>query len=577
MVAKARWGLEDMRALIALLLSLLASGASGQTYGQPQLGLQQGTTTPVLVIFDGTQNVSIGQLNTVAHTWSPIVSGNLTVPSNLTVTGSTTLGTLSAGAGGFTVDATGNTTLAVGKILTVGGGGNPGTIGGYASGDGGNVLRTFNSKIGDFVSVKDFLTVGQPDGVTDNTAQIGAAASAMCSRSPQGKVLFFPAGTYVVSSVITVSCGLVWQGDGIGVTTIKYSGGVSGVQWVVPGYPAFRSNAHVQGGGIRDMTFTRTDGMTSTAITVQGFQNWTMRDMAFNNPYGTFYSSGNEHLNIEKVFVTGGVNIDWNFFGDLSGLTASGAACSTGNPDCSTRSDFIVIRDVENIDNTLTSVGFEIKGFVATVMMDHVANEGPLTPLDVECQAGLNANMGQCPAFITLDDFQAEFYHGYINISDFLDFKCIHCYWYGDATSSNSNNAYVHCANYCGSTVPVGKFMLSDSLVFSTWNDNIVMNQVYDINIWKSYISAGNVSNGGYSGLNLCSSGGVGTCPMVHVQDNTFCTVDGYAGAHPLAHPVAVNGDVVDAVVTGNSFRGCAAGVFSAVTGTLVNANNLGP
>jgi hypothetical protein len=75
-----------------------------QTYGQVIWGQQQGTTTPNIVIFDGTNNVSIGILNTIAHTFvptlpsvfpsggtypSPIFTGTAT-GANLTLSGNLT-------------------------------------------------------------------------------------------------------------------------------------------------------------------------------------------------------------------------------------------------------------------------------------------------------------------------------------------------------------------------------------------------------------------------------------------------------------------------------------------------------
>ena len=53
---------------LALVLCLVSAGAEAQTYGTPFLGLQQGTTTPNWAIYDGSQWVAIGQLDTLTHT-----------------------------------------------------------------------------------------------------------------------------------------------------------------------------------------------------------------------------------------------------------------------------------------------------------------------------------------------------------------------------------------------------------------------------------------------------------------------------------------------------------------------------
>jgi hypothetical protein len=70
----------------------------------------------------------------------------------------------------------------------------------------GAIQRTVESKLKDTVSVKDFDAVG--NGVADDTAEIQAALTA---ASALGKSVYLPAGTYKVSSRITVpsNTGLV--------------------------------------------------------------------------------------------------------------------------------------------------------------------------------------------------------------------------------------------------------------------------------------------------------------------------------------------------------------------------------
>jgi len=79
----------------------------------------------------------------------------------------------------------------------------------------GAVVRTMQDKAREVVSVKDFGAVG--DGMTDDTAAIQAAINASA-----GKRLFFPAGTYRLSSGLTVSSAvaLVLAPD----ATLDYSG-----------------------------------------------------------------------------------------------------------------------------------------------------------------------------------------------------------------------------------------------------------------------------------------------------------------------------------------------------------------
>ena len=78
------------------------------------------------------------------------------------------------------------------------------------------VGRTVHQKFQETISVKDFGATG--DGVTDDTAAIQSAVTAA-----GGKALYFPGGTYIVSSVITLVSNSSLYGDQ-GVTTLKLKG-----------------------------------------------------------------------------------------------------------------------------------------------------------------------------------------------------------------------------------------------------------------------------------------------------------------------------------------------------------------
>ena len=99
----------------------------------------------------------------------------------------------------------------------------------------GATARTVQSKLRDFVSVKDFGAVG--DGVADDTAAIQAAVNA---AQITGQSVYLPAGTYLVTSVngsgaINISAGIEMFGDGAG-TIIKLKSGATG--FVIYGYNA---------------------------------------------------------------------------------------------------------------------------------------------------------------------------------------------------------------------------------------------------------------------------------------------------------------------------------------------------
>lgn len=82
----------------------------------------------------------------------------------------------------------------------------------------GAVARTVNTKLQDYVSVKDFGATG--NGSTDDTAAINAAIAALSGRNSIG--LFFPEGVYKVTSSINVNRGQIsLVGAGMSATVIR--------------------------------------------------------------------------------------------------------------------------------------------------------------------------------------------------------------------------------------------------------------------------------------------------------------------------------------------------------------------
>ena len=79
---------------------------------------------------------------------------------------------------------------------------------GYLAVGTGAVATDVQSKLRESVSVKDFGAVG--DGVADDTAEINAAITA----AGAGRTVFFPAGTYLVSSTLTQLTSQAWIGEG---------------------------------------------------------------------------------------------------------------------------------------------------------------------------------------------------------------------------------------------------------------------------------------------------------------------------------------------------------------------------
>jgi len=79
----------------------------------------------------------------------------------------------------------------------------------------GGTTRALNTKLAETVSVKDFGAVG--DGVTDDTAAIQAAFAT-------GNSVFFPAGTYIVSGILSPLANTTVYGDN---STVKAATGSS--------------------------------------------------------------------------------------------------------------------------------------------------------------------------------------------------------------------------------------------------------------------------------------------------------------------------------------------------------------
>jgi hypothetical protein len=83
------------------------------------------------------------------------------------------------------------------------------------------VERTAQSKMRETVSVKDFGAVG--DGVADDTAAIQAALDS-------AKQVFFPAGTYYITSTVVLYRDNSIIGEGAENSTILYAAGITGVR-----------------------------------------------------------------------------------------------------------------------------------------------------------------------------------------------------------------------------------------------------------------------------------------------------------------------------------------------------------
>lgn len=118
--------------------------------------------------------------------------------------------------------------------------------------------RTVQSKLRDFVSVKDFGAVG--DGITNDTAAIQAAAI-YCKTNK--KTLHFPAGTYLLTPNQVDVGGIETFGDGA--NTILRSTGAAGAILKAEGNPASVYAGFINDTYIHDIQL---DGTTNSVNTI---------------------------------------------------------------------------------------------------------------------------------------------------------------------------------------------------------------------------------------------------------------------------------------------------------------------
>ena len=425
--------------------------------------------------------------------------------------------------------------------------------------------RTWNAKVQDRVSVLDYIPAGTNLATTDVSSYFQQASTAACARSPNGLHILIPAGYYIAHD-INNTCSNLWEGDGAGGvgsanqtsvgsishggTMINYSAASSYfMRWQVVGFPSFKSGAHINGGGIKELTLN--DGSsTSTALISQGTQDWEASHIVINGAYNGVLMKGDEFPVTSHISMYGTRNNNYAIIGDLSGQTVSGAACTTTNGDCSTRSDAWYGDYLNNIDNLQTNTVFTITGFVATPTLTHTTGEGPAYGMIISCPNGLSSSLSQCPSFGRFDDIQFEnFKYSGVQISDFNNFLFDRLYSVGDGTSNNINNFRASSTNY--SSVNIGQLQIDRSELFATGQDCAYFGgTMYDIAVYHTNVSACNILNNNYSGLNFA-----GTIQNVKVSTNTFGEVGGYGGPYPLVHGVTLGSGVFNAVVTDNLFQ----------------------
>jgi hypothetical protein len=147
----------------------------------------------------------------------------------------------------------------------------------------GAVTRTAQSKMREWVSVKDFGAVG--DGVADDTAAIQAAIASLPVQI--GGIVYFPSstGAYICNSTLTWdNKPVILLGAGNGVqpnagVIIKFSAGVTGLN-VLNGSTGYGANSGIEnlhivgsdtGAGTNDGVLIRCNGFKAVNCTVEKF------------------------------------------------------------------------------------------------------------------------------------------------------------------------------------------------------------------------------------------------------------------------------------------------------------------
>ncbi|MEI5996837.1 hypothetical protein H3V53_06365 [Paraburkholderia bengalensis] len=125
-----------------------------------------------------------------------------------------------------------------------------------------------SNRITKVYDVRDFGAVG--NGIADDAAAITNADAAISSAG--GGILYFPAGTFAAGSMIIRNSNVIWQGAGIGATTIQAKAGAT-MNWLVStlNADALWGTGSVSGAyafGMRDITL---DGNKANGAICSGF------------------------------------------------------------------------------------------------------------------------------------------------------------------------------------------------------------------------------------------------------------------------------------------------------------------
>lgn len=423
------------------------------------------------------------------------------------------------------------------------------------------------------------------DGVTDDTASIQSAVSAICSFSHVGGEIYFPPGRYLINNV-TIPCqGVYIKGAGAGnrdtpTGTELYNNSTSSIPML---YFKATTENYAYGGGVSDIGFFNAGINESTGpqIEVDYAQQFYIQRIYSFHAFSVVKLVGGRSNRISDLYaediLPGGIGIE------LLGTGAS--ADSLGQLK---RMDTPVLNNISlnagaptGKTGTRHMTGIYAHGFVQTIQMHNIEITNPYYGLLVDCTVANGhtiqaASISACPGFFDLDDVEIDFADiSAFKFSDFSFFKMRDTYAHGGNGTTNYNNLQAYAPNFnsFGLEILGGKFdQAQGSCIYSAANNTRVIGaDIHHCNIGK-HARNETGSAGVEFGIDIKTrkkfDGIISNNSMCISGPDASSTMDGIYIAPSLSY-VAVNGNI---------FLDCRSGYnYSGISKKMANFSNIGP
>ena len=412
------------------------------------------------------------------------------------------------------------------------------------------VGRTVHQKLQEMVSVFDFGATG--NGTTDDTAAIQNAINAVGSSGIYGS-LYFPAGTYKITSTLNVTQPIFLQGAGAGAGGYPVGPTPTKLSWAGGASPMiiFGSNGSspFNGGGIKDMTI---DGNQLATVCLKiidcvhsdfanlGIYQGTQKLLQITNSPGVPYPTGLHtfnNLDIQTYAYGTGTNTAFGIHvdGDISGgQTVAGVTlCSFTNTNIFTdkgtglymgnRGDnFSWTRlNIGNGDITAPSIWYG-----ATNSTVAIVDGG--TFMDVAALNGMRFDGPGCvfaTRFLNVDEIDLG--------SPTL--RNPNLFVYGAAANEVSINGSTGTVWGQQSLNGSRNTFITDSMDFIRWDSTNEVLQTFSSNWKSSRVGTGTITNANQVGsaINMVTS--AAASDSVAIMSSS---VAGYSGLIPELHPM---------------------------------------